>query len=85
MNNRISSVITLHDALHRFRQGRETGTAPIEAKLVQQLTGLVHKLLFQVLLDLQKSYDYLDRGTYMDILRGCGLGPNLHRLIQRYW
>ena len=37
----------------------------MEAKLEQQLTGIVHEPLFQVFLDVRKSYDSLDQGKYM--------------------
>ena len=35
------------------------GTATLEAKLDQYLAGLAHELLFQVFLDVYKSYDSL--------------------------
>ena len=40
-----------------FREGRGTGTAKLEAKLVQQLTRIAHEPLFQVFLDVRKVYD----------------------------
>ena len=57
----------------------------MEANLAQHLDGLLHEPLFQVLLDFCKSYDSLDRGRYLEILRGYGMGPNLARLIKNYW
>ena len=59
--------------------------AIMEAKLEQQLAGIVHKPLLQVFVDVQKAYDSLDRGIYMEILWGYGLGPNLQQLLQWYW
>ena len=50
----------LHDALHRFIAGIGTGTATLEAKLAQQLSGIAHKPLFQVFLDVRKAYYSLD-------------------------
>ena len=47
--------VVLHDALHRFRWGRGTGTATMEAKLTQQLAGLAYEPLFQVFLDIHKA------------------------------
>ena len=35
LNRRFTSSITYHDALHGFRAGRGTGTATLEAKLLQ--------------------------------------------------
>ena len=51
----------------------------------QQLEGIVHEPLFQVIIDVQKAYGYFDRGIYMGILRGYGLDNNLQRLLQQYW
>ena len=36
-------------------------------------------------LDVQKAYDYLDRGWCMEILRGYGLNQNTARLISHQW
>ena len=55
MKNIVRNAITLHDALHGFRQGRGAGTATIEANMAQQLAGIFHEPLFQVLIDVQKS------------------------------
>ena len=57
VNSRIQSSIVLHDALHGFRKGRGTGTAIIEAKLEQQLAGIVHEPLFQVFIHVRKAYN----------------------------
>ena len=57
----LKRVAVLHDALRVFREGRWIGTAMLEANMEQQLVGLAHKPLFQVLLDVSKSYDSLDR------------------------
>ena len=85
INNRLRISISLHDNLHRFRQGRGTGTATLEAKLVQHLAGIFHKPLFQVLLDANKVYESLDRMKCMEILRGYEIGKNLKSLLDRLW
>ena len=54
INNRIRAAITLHDALQGFRKGGGTGTATVEEKLTQNIAGIFHELLLQVLLDVQK-------------------------------
>ena len=79
INSRLRVAITLKDALYRFRQGRGTVTAAMEAKLTQQLALLIHESLFQVFLDVGKSYESLDRGRCVEILRGYGLATNLQR------
>ena len=57
----------------------------MDAKMEQQLAGKVHESLFQVFIDVRKAYDSLDREICMEILRVYGLGPNLQRLLKRYW
>ena len=57
VNSRLQSSIVLHEVLHSFVQGRDTGTVIIEATLDQQLAGIFHKPLFQVSVDVRKAYD----------------------------
>ena len=40
LNRRFTASITYHDFLHGFRAGGGTGTATLEAKLLQQLEAL---------------------------------------------
>ena len=51
-----------------------TGTETLEANLDQKLAGLCHEPLLDVLLDVRKSYNSLERERCMEILRGYGLG-----------
>ena len=62
--------MTLHGALNEFRDRRGTETSNLQAKLAQQLVGIMHELLLQVFLDVGKAYDYLDRCSCMEIMRG---------------
>ena len=55
----------------------------MEAKLAHKLTGMCHEPLLQVFLDVRKSYEFLDRGRCMKILRVHDLGPHLQRILQR--
>ena len=55
VNSRLQSSIVIHDLLHSFRQGRGTGTEIMEAKMEQQLAGIVHKPLFQVFIDVRNA------------------------------
>ena len=84
LNRRFTSSITYHDALHGFRAGRGTGTATLEAKLLQQLAALREEVLYVIFLDLHKSYDALDRSRCLDILEGYGVGPQAIKLLQTY-
>ena len=74
VNFRLKRSVTLHNELHEFRAGRGTGTATLEEKLAQQLAGIAHEMLFKVFLDVQKAYGSLDRGLWMDIIQGYGMG-----------
>ena len=47
----------------------------MEAKLEQQLAGILHKPLFKVFIDVRKAYSSLDRGRCMEILHEHGLVP----------
>ena len=75
LNIRLQSSIVLHDVLHGFGQGRGTVTAIIEAKLEQELAGIVHETVFQVFIDVRKAFNSLDRGICMKIVCEYGLGP----------
>ena len=41
--------------------------------------------MFQVLLDVKKTHDSLDRSCCMEILRGYVIGANMKQLLGRYW
>ena len=82
---RLKSAIEFHDALHGFRSKRGTGTATMEAKLVQQLAALEQTPLYEIFLDLKKAYDCVDRERTLDILEKYGAGEKLIRLLRTYW
>ena len=85
LNRHFTSSITFHDVLHGFRAGRGTGTATLEAKLLQQIAAMREEVLYVIFLDLTKAYDALDRSRCLDILEGYGVGPSARRLLQTYW
>ena len=85
LNCRFTSSITYHDFLHGFRSGCITGTATLEAKLLQQLAALREEVLYVIFLDLHKAYDTLDRSSCMEILEGYGIGPWARNLLKQYW
>ena len=59
-NNHLQSAITLHDALHGFRQGRGIRTSNLEAILLQKLAVIRLNHTFHMLLDVRKAYTLLD-------------------------
>ena len=40
LHRRLTTGLQLHDVLHGFREGHGTGTATLEAKLLQQLAAM---------------------------------------------
>ena len=74
LNRRLIAFITYHDFLHGFRAGCGTGTATLEAKLLQQLAALRGEVIYMIFLDLHKAYDALDRSRCLEILEGYGVG-----------
>ena len=45
LHRRLTTAITYHDFLHVFQAGRGTGTATLEAKLLQQLASMREEVL----------------------------------------
>ena len=84
LNCCFTASITYHDFLHGLRAGRGTGTATLEAKLLQQLTALRKEFLYVILLDLHKAHNALDRSRCLEILEGYGIGPRDRKLLQTY-
>ena len=85
VNFQLKKSVALHDALHGFRAGMGIRTATLEEKLSQQFAGIVHEPMFQVFLDARKTYESLDRGRCMEILRGYEMGQRMARLIAHHW
>ena len=81
LNRHFTASITYHDFLHGFRAGCVTGTATLEANLLQQLAALREDVLYVIFLDLHKAYDALDRSRCLEILEGYGVGPKARRLL----
>ena len=84
LNLRLTASITFHDFLHCFLSGRRTGTATLDAKLLQQLAALREEFLYVIFLDLHKAYDALDRSRCLDILEGYNVVPQVRRFLQTY-
>ena len=68
-----------------FQEGHETGTAALNAKLLQHLTYMIEVVLFEVFLDLQKSYNVLEQERCLVIITVYGVGPRTIRIIWTNW
>ena len=81
LNRQLTASITFHEFLHGFWAGHVTGTATLEAKLLQHLAALREEVLYVILLELHKSYGTLDRSRCLEILEVCGVGPQAFRIL----
>ena len=82
---RAVKVIKFHPAIHGFCCRRGCETAILEAKLEMQWAGFHSAPYFQIFLDLAKAFDSIDHDHLLDILAGCGFGPNILRFLRRNW
>ena len=60
MNFFLMVVIQFHNTLHGFRIVGGTGTTSCEAKLLQQLMDMMEKVIYEIFVDLDKTYGSLD-------------------------
>ena len=75
LNRQLTDSITFHDFLHGLWAGRSTGTATLEAKMLQQKVASREEVLYLIFLDLHKAYDALYKSRCLDILEGYGVVP----------
>ena len=64
----IGAPVDFHKKHHKFREIIGTGTHSLESKLLHNLTEMKDYFLYEVLLDIIKSYDALDWERCMEIL-----------------
>jgi hypothetical protein len=77
IKERMSNTISFNDMLHGFQPGQGTGTAILEARLLLDQSIQQGRTLSQVLLDLSKAYDTLDRTCTISIVQHYRVGPRL--------
>ena len=61
INRQTTASITYHNIFHGFQAGRGTGTAILEAKILQKLAAMREEFLYVICMYLNKAYDTLDR------------------------
>ena len=59
IDRRLEESIELHGVLHTFRVWRGTGTATLEAKILQEDTGMRKEVLYEIFVDINKANDVL--------------------------
>lgn len=67
-------TIKWHDCIHSFCTKRGTGTAIIEAKLFQQLASVNQVPVFEIFLNLMKTYNSDNQEQTLEILEAHGVG-----------
>ena len=73
--------IKFHDALHGFRMHRGTGTATLEAKLLQNISSMRLEVLYDIFVYIHKAYENLDWVHSLVILEGYGVSPQVFSLL----
>ena len=53
--------------------------------MLQQILNMKEEVLYDIFLDIHKSYDALDRNRCLDILVAYRVVPCALRLLWRYW
>ena len=84
LNRRLTVSIIFHYFLHGFWADLGTGTATLEAKLIQKLADLREEVLYMIFLDLHKAHDAMDRSRFLEILERYGVGPRACRILWTY-
>ena len=79
------ALIKFYDGLHGRLPGQGMGTATIEAKLAQSLAWRNQCPLYQIYLNLKKTYDAFDREQTLKILVAYGVGPRMLCLQKYFW
>jgi hypothetical protein len=85
---RLMQVVWEHGSVPkqmRWVPGCGMGTASIKAKLAQSLAWCDQCPLYQIYMDLNNTYDVLDREQMLDILVAYGVKPRMLRLQKHFW
>ena len=85
LNLCLMAMIHFYDSLHGFGTSIGTETASLEANMLQHIMALREEVLYEILLDIHKSYEYLYRDRFLDILEAYGVVPWTLRLLRQYW
>ena len=67
LNFCLTTSIDFHDVFHGFWAGRGIGSTSLEAKLIHQLMAMRLEGLYEIFMDLYKSYEALYMGRCLEI------------------
>ena len=67
-------AIMLQYVLHWLQSNRGTGTALLEAQILQKLSIIHKEVMYEIFLHIHEAYDAMYREQCLDILEGCGVG-----------
>ena len=59
--------------------------ANLGAKILQHIEVMWKEVLYDIFVYTNKVYDTLDWGRALEIMEGCGVGPQVFQLLTRYW
>ena len=75
IDKRMADSIEFHDILNGFIAQRGTDKSTLKAELLQKIMVLRQELLYNIFVDIHKSYDAMDWGRTLAILEGYGVVP----------
>ena len=78
-------AIDFYGVLHGFRTGRGMGTTSLEAKMIQHLVAIREEVLYNILIDVHKDKNTLDRDRCLGILITYGVVTRAIHLLWWYW
>ena len=85
VNHQIGVTVNFHSVIHGFQAGRGSGTASLEANLLHHMMTMREEFLYEVFIELQKSYDALDMEWCLEILVRYGIVPRMDRFLILCW
>ena len=59
--------------------------ANLGSKILQNIEGMRKELLYDIFVYIHKVYNALEWGRALEILKGCGVFPQVFQLMTQYW
>ena len=84
MKQLLNSGIDFHNTFHGLLSGQVMGAASLKANLIQHLMAIRGDVIYEIFLDLHKSYGALDWEICLNILGIYGVPSQAFRLLRTY-